>query len=46
MFGRLVNFNLLTPANVIAIGAIIFFWGALAYFARNVVASDAPVSAE
>lgn len=33
---RLINFALFTPANVIAIGAIVFFWGALAYFARNV----------
>lgn len=34
--GRLINFALFTPANVIAIGAIIFFWGSLAFFARKV----------
>lgn len=33
---RLINFALFTPGNVVAIGAIVFFWGALAYFARNV----------
>jgi len=35
---RLINFNLLTPYNVIAIGAIVFFWGAMMFFIRDTVA--------
>ena len=35
---RLINFNLLTPYNVIAIGAIVFFWGAMMFFIRDMVA--------
>ena len=35
---RLINFSLLTPANVIAIGAIVFFWGAMMFFIRDMVA--------
>lgn len=34
---RLINFSLLTPANVIAIGAIVFFWGAMTFFIRDMV---------
>lgn len=38
--GRFINFNILNPMNVIAIGAIIFFWGSLAYFARDQFTGD------
>jgi hypothetical protein len=43
---RLINFALFTPANVIAIGAIVFFWGALAYFAKSVNSSSDVVRKE
>ncbi len=35
---RLINFSLFTPSNVIAIGAIVFFWGAMVFFIRDMVA--------
>jgi hypothetical protein len=41
---RLLNFALFTPGNVLAIGAIIFLWGALAFFARDFIAGDVVVS--
>lgn len=37
---KFLNFKLLTPMNVISIGAIVFFWGTLAYFVREQVADD------
>lgn len=43
---KLLNLALFTPQNVVAIGAIIFFWGACMYFGRELVAVGNSASAE
>lgn len=32
---QIVNFNLLTPENIVTIGAILFFWACVAYALRS-----------
>jgi len=32
---KLLNLNLITPMNMIAVGAIVFFWGAAAFFLKE-----------
>ena len=34
---KLVNLSLFTPDNVLAIGAIIFFWSAMIFLMRSIV---------
>lgn len=39
---KLINMNLFTPENIVAIGAIVFFWACVSYFLREVFAMDQP----